>query len=56
MEFQQKCLESGLKDCVYASLAYDAVWAIAEALAETGDLRAALGNSTFDGVSVSLQS
>ncbi|CAI8012822.1 Gamma-aminobutyric acid type B receptor subunit 2 [Geodia barretti] len=55
MEFQQKCLESGLKDCVYASLAYDAVWAIAEALAETGDLRAALGNSTFDGVSGSVK-
>ena len=50
------CQEKGLKDCVYASLAYDAVWAVAEALTETGDLRAALVNSTFDGVSVSLQS
>jgi hypothetical protein len=56
MEFQQMmCQEKGLKDCVYASLAYDAVWAVAEALTETGDLRAALVNSTFDGVSGSVE-
>ena len=55
-EFQERCLEEGLEDCVYAGLAYDAVWAIASTLTASlspAELHTALAGVEFDGVSVS---
>ena len=56
--FQQWCVEAGVGDCVYAGLAYDAVWAILNGLTATlnhsgGDLQRTLSDSNFTGVSVS---